>query len=413
MRVCIVGAGMQGAVAASVLARDPERPQIVLCDADLERAERIAAHIGGRRVATARIDATDVASLVAAMEGCDVVLNVVFFEMAAAVRRAALEAGCHYVDSAADSAFLNTLAFERRVVDDEAFKAAGLCAIAACGWAPGVSNVLARRAADRLDEVAELHVRIGLDRSLWVDPEAVAHAFRPHASPEVILLDYAEQSLHFTSGRPVRVPPFALAETYDFGGRIGTLVLTSHDHDESYTLPACVGKGITECTFRYPLNDQAATLVAMGMGDPERVVELRDGTRVKPFDVVMALVDRPADQTLLREGRAGLAATRDADRAVVVEATGRKDGAARSVRLTWYVRDCAELRLRLFEAYGSAQVWVALPMVVAARIAIRGDVPAGVTLPEQLDPERFLGGLQSMGYPLEILEHDAGELGPE
>jgi saccharopine dehydrogenase-like NADP-dependent oxidoreductase len=401
VRYCIVGAGMQGAVAAAVLARDPERPRVVLCDADLVRAERVVGHIGCERVEAVRVDATDVASLVAAMQGCDVVLNLVFFELAAGVRRAALEAGCHYIDSAAESAFLEAIAFERSVHDDEAFRTAGLCGVACCGWAPGVTNVLARRVADQFDEVDGLHLRVGFDTALWADPDEIAHAFRPHASPEVILGDFADKSLHFVGGRPIEVPPFALPETFDFGGAVGELLLTSHGHDEPYTLPFIVGKGIRECTFRYPVNDQAATFVAMGMGDPERVVELRDGTLVKPFEVVMALVQHPADTTLFGETADRLAQARDIDRVVVIEAIGRKDGRARTVRLTWYVHDCAELRTRLFEAFGSAQIWVALPMIVAARMILRREVPAGVTLPEQLDPVRFLEELRGTGYPLD------------
>jgi saccharopine dehydrogenase-like NADP-dependent oxidoreductase len=387
MRYCILGAGMQGAVAASMLARDPERPHVLLCDVDFERARHVAAHIGCERVEAATVDATDAASLVAAMRDCDMVLDLVFFELAGGVRRAALEAGCHYVNSAADSRFLEAIAFEHVVPDDEAFRAAGLCAVACCGWAPGVTNVLARSVADKLDEVEGLQLRIGFDKALWADPSEIAHPFRPHASPEVVLGDFGDKSLHFTGGKPIEVPPFALTESFDFGGAIGKLCITSHCHDEPYTLPVLVGKALRECAFRYPVNDRAATLVAMGMGDPRRVVSLPDGSTVKPFDVVMALVERPADHTVLGETREGVARARDTDRAVVVEASGRKDGQARRIRLNWYVHDGAELRTRLFEAFGSAQIWVALPMIVAAGMILRGELPRGSSCPNSSIPD--------------------------
>jgi saccharopine dehydrogenase (NAD+, L-lysine-forming) len=400
MRCCIIGAGMQGAVTASMLARDLEEHEIVLCDADLERARRVADHIGCERLSTARVEATDVASMAAAARGSDVVLDLLFFDYAANVRRAALAAGCHYVDSASDARFQHDVAFAHRVADDEAFREAGLSAVVSCGWAPGVTNVLARLAADQLDEVDALDIRLGFDKALLVDAAEIAHPFRPHASPEVILADYAAPALHFTGGRPTRVPPFSIPELYEFGGRIGELLITSHDHDEPYTLPLLIGKGMKECSFRYPVNDQAATFVAMGMADPERVVELADGTRVKPFDVLVAVTAHPADQTLFGETPEALAAARDVDRAMVVEVAGRREGRERRVRIVWYLKDDAELRTGLHERFGSAQILVVLPVVGAAKTILRGEVQPGVLLPEQLDPRRFLDDLVAAGYPL-------------
>jgi saccharopine dehydrogenase-like NADP-dependent oxidoreductase len=400
---------MQGAVMASVLARDLDAPRIVLCDADLARADRVAAHLRCERLTTAAVDARDAESLVEAVRGSDIVVNLVFFELAATVRRAALAAGCHYVDSASDTVFLESIAYGRGVPDAREFGGAGSSAVVSCGWAPGVTNVLARRLCDGFDSVHELHVRIGFDRSLWVDPDEIAHPFRPHAGPEVLIADFAEEALRFTEGRPAGVPPFSLPETRDFGGRIGPLLLTSHVHDEPYTLPRLLGKGVQECDFRYPLNEQAATLIAMGMGDPEKRVRLADGSVVKPFDVLMALVERPAESTLFGETPDVLAQARDTDRAVEIDAIGTADGRRRARRLTWYIGDSADLRLRLYDAYGSAQIWVALPLLVASRMILRGDVPPGVVLPEQLDPVRFLDELAKCGYPLDYRVDDLEE----
>jgi saccharopine dehydrogenase-like NADP-dependent oxidoreductase len=409
VRYCIVGAGMQGAVMASVLARDPAAPHIKLCDADLARADRVAAHLRCERLTTTVVDGRDLGSLVEAAQGSDIVVNLVFFEMAATVRRAALAAGCHYVDSASDTAFLESIAYGRGVPDAREFAAAGSSAVVSCGWAPGVTNVLARRLCDGFDTVEELHVRLGFDRRLWVDPDEIAHPFRPHAGPEVLIADFAEESLRLTEGRPVAVPPFSLPETRDFGGRIGPLLLTSHVHDEPYTLPRLLGKGVQQCDFRYPLNEQAATLIAMGMGDPEKTVRLADGTIVKPYDVLMALVERPAESTLVGETPEALTRARDTDRAVEIDAVGTAGGRGRRRRLSWYITDSADLRRRLYDAYGSAQIWVALPLLVAALMILAGDVPPGVFLPEQLEPGRFLDELAKAGYPLDYRVDDLEE----
>ncbi|MFN3591658.1 MAG: hypothetical protein ACK4TG_05680, partial [Thermaurantiacus sp.] len=67
--------------------------------------------------------------------------------------RAAIEAGVPYVslcddyDAAQAVLELDLLAKEK-----------GVTVITGLGWTPGLSNVLARRAADQLDEVDEIHV---------------------------------------------------------------------------------------------------------------------------------------------------------------------------------------------------------------------------------------------------------------
>lgn len=56
------------------------------------------------------------------------------------------------------------------------------------------------------------------------------------------------------------------------------------------------------------------------------------------------------------------------------------------------------------EDYGSAQIWVPLAVLAAATMLLRGGLPAGVLLPEQLDPGLFLEELSATGYPLAFTE---------
>jgi saccharopine dehydrogenase (NAD+, L-lysine-forming) len=402
MQYCIIGAGAQGSAVASILARQDQGARVVLADNNRELAERVAAKIGSEALVTATVDASSVDSVVSAAKGCDVILNVVHMDYAQTIRRAALAIGCHCVDSCAEPGFLRDVAFHHVVRDDDAFKAAGISCVTGVGWAPGVSNVLARYAADQLDQVDELYIRLGYE-SFGIEPDKAAHPWLPHFSPEVALQDYASPALVFTRGKAERQGPFANPEKHDFGGSIGSQVIASHAHDESYTLPLFIGKGIQECDFRYPVNDQAATIVAMGMGNPDRVVTLKDGTQVKPFDVIMALVERP-ENNFLRETAESIATSRSIDRAIFVEASGRQCGRPLRVRLPYYVEVTTQLRQRLFEMFGTATVWVALPMVVAAKLILRGQVPAGVLPPEALDPMVFLNEMTAMGYPIQFDE---------
>jgi saccharopine dehydrogenase-like NADP-dependent oxidoreductase len=402
MKYCIMGAGQEGSAMATILARDSDVESIVLADRDTERAERVAQKIGSDKITAKWVDASDMRSLVTAARGSDVVLCLIEFVWAEHVRKAALEVGCHCVDPASEPSFQEDIAFKHFVHQDEEFRRAGLCGVACCGWAPGVTNVLVRHAYDRLDEVDSVKMRFGHQATAWVDPNAIIHPWLPHSSPETILRDYAVKPLHFTNGRPTHVEPFSNGEVYDFGGKVGVRQLAMHDHDEPYTIPALLGKGIKEFSFKYAVNDQVGTFVAMGMADPERVVELRDGTRVKPFDVLLACVRQPIEENIFADREAIINTDRTFDRAVVIETTGRSDGVNVRDCLSWYLPDTSETRARNLDTWGTSETLIALPMIQAVKMISSGQVPKGVSTPEQLDPDVFLGGLREMGYPLDF-----------
>jgi saccharopine dehydrogenase-like NADP-dependent oxidoreductase len=142
----------------------------------------------------------------------------------------------------------------------------------------------------------------------------------------------------------------------------------------------------------------------MGLGDRDRVVELKDGTKVKPFDVIMAVVKRPVEGAFLSETRESISNARPMDRVIDMEVIGRKDGVAQRTLISWYHDDSPQLRLQLFETFGAVNIWVAVPMVVAAKMISRGQVPKGVVTPEGLDFELFFRELETMEYPLDVQE---------
>ena len=162
---------------------------------------------------------------------------------------------------------------------------------------------MARHAADMLDEIDELMIRLGM-RFASGDPDVVFHPFDPGWCPDVALQDFNDKACVFTGGKPTMQGPFANPEVYRFPEPVGEVLICSHSHDESYTLPFFIGKGLKECDFKYAMDEQAGTLVAMGFGDPEKVIELRDGTKVRPFEVAMALTPQ-AEGGLLRRDEGG------------------------------------------------------------------------------------------------------------
>lgn len=157
--VALGGAGAMGRVAARTAAAFDCVDEIVIADRDVATAERVAADCGSKARA-ARIDVTDTAALAALLAPADAVLNTVgpFFRFALPILRTAIATRTHYLDINDD--WEPTL--EMLELHDEAVRA-GVTAIVGMGASPGVSNLLAVKAARTLDTVHTLVTGWGIE----------------------------------------------------------------------------------------------------------------------------------------------------------------------------------------------------------------------------------------------------------
>jgi hypothetical protein len=179
---------------------------------------------------------------------------------------------------------------------------------------------------------------------------------------------------------------------------VGDSLICSHSHDESYTLPLYLGKGITECDFKYAVDPGAGTLVAMGFGDPAREIELRDGIKVRPFEVAMALTPRPGDSFLeMPDPDAG----GGWNAWMVTDIRGRSGGRPRHVMVRRAHHVDAEAARRRLETHGAVGIEVAAAAVVGARMIVTGKAPAGVLPIEALELLACLAEVAAI-MPLEI-----------
>jgi saccharopine dehydrogenase-like NADP-dependent oxidoreductase len=194
--------------------------------------------------------------------------------------------------------------------------------------------------------------------------------------------------------------PFANPEVYRFPEPVGEVLICSHSHDESYTLPFFIGKGLKECDFKYAVDEQAGTLVAMGFGDPEKVIELRDGTKVRPFEVAMALTPQ-AKEGFFAETKEGLADLPDWEASMIIAANGRQDGRPKRVRVRRTYSINHKTRSYLLAKLGTTNPLVAAPAIAAAKLITNGQVRPGVMAVEALDPLAYLKEVTAI-MPLDI-----------
>jgi saccharopine dehydrogenase (NAD+, L-lysine-forming) len=126
--------------------------EIVIADRDEHRAREFAEKCGSKASAVA-VDVMDETALANTLTGADVVMTTVgpYYRFGLPVLRAAIRAGCHYLDINDD--WEPTL--EMLELDEEA-KKAGITAVIGMGASPGLSNLIAVKAMNELDKVDDL-----------------------------------------------------------------------------------------------------------------------------------------------------------------------------------------------------------------------------------------------------------------
>jgi saccharopine dehydrogenase-like NADP-dependent oxidoreductase len=390
MRILLVGAGGVGGGIAAIAARRGFA-ELVVADYDLARAQRAA----GETSAAIQLDARDGGAVAAAIRAhdCGVLLNATDPRFVMPLFRAALAAGADYLDMAMSLSVPDPDEPYRRCgvkLGDEQFAAAGewadsgRLALAGMGVEPGLSDVFARYAADKLfGEIDEIGVRDGAN--LVVDGYDFAPTFSIWTTIEECLnppVIWERDRGWFTS------EPFSEPETFTFPAGIGPVECVNVEHEEVLLVPRWVDA--RRVTFKYGLGAEfigvLRTLHKLGL-DSTRPVRA-GGVEVSPRDVVAACLPDPAT---LGERMRGVTCA-----GTWVTGTGT-DGAPREVYLHHVVDNAWSMA-----EYGSqAVVWqTAVNPVVALELIDSGAWSgAGVLGPEALPAEPFLDLLTDYGSP--------------
>jgi len=394
MKILIVGAGGQGGPCTSILSRMEEVEEIRLADLFLENAQKVANKVNNPKIKTLAIDATNEDQVAEAAQGVDVVMDFALPWMASHVMRGALKVGAHYVNSAFDTPFWDELSAGKPLTLDKEFADANLTALLGCGMAPGFVNVIARLYCDKLEQVDSIKIRLGKKNTSLEEYDEYKSPWNPGWSPVQALKDCNDSAIVYEEGKYRYAPPYTGMEKWVFPTPVGELLLNHHSHEEPYSLPRTIGKGLTYCDFKYYLHPQPASLVALGLASNEEV-EFR-GIKVKPIDFVAALLPKPGN-TFLAENPANYAKADQHQHVYMeIEVKGRKGG--KEVTYLAHLPNMNVPGKPISDLFGTSYVNVALPAVMGAMEILEG-AKRGVIFAEELDPERFLQRLQATGYP--------------
>ncbi len=394
MKVLIIGAGGQGGPCASILSKDQSVDEIKLLDIDPVIAEKVASKIGSGKIKTGAVNAIAVEEVAKAAQGVDVVMDFVMPWMASYVMQGALQAGANYVNSAFDVPFWDELSAGKPLSHDQEFKDAGLTALLGCGMAPGFVNVIARLYCDKLDEVESIKIRLGKKKTGGGAHDNYVVPWNPGWAPVQALKDCNDSAICFEEGKHTRVAPYSGIEEWQFPEPIGTLIVTHHSHEEPYSVPSSIGKGIQCCDFKYYLHPQPAAMVALGLASDQEI-DVK-GLKVKPIDLVAAVLPKPGNAFLGEDPRKFSYNDTHCYVAMDVEIKGRKEGEDKTFLV--HLPNMNVPGQRIYDLFGTSLVNVALPAVTGAKLIAEGDY-RGVIFAEQLDPVKYLQIITGTGYP--------------
>ena len=223
MRIFILGAGATGSLLAQLLERQGHH---VWCgDRDPERARRF---LGKKSpIAVTQVNARNLKGIVRAAKGCQLVVNAsasVFNEI---VLRAALRLRSHYLDLSShltrDPFRAEQFRYAKR------FEEKNRAAVIDAGAAPGLTNLLVKRAADQCDEVISAQIRL-YESSESADPIS-------QWSPEVSFDEAISNPRIYRNGKFKLAKRFSEIEKFRFMDPIGVTRVVLAAQDEVATLP--------------------------------------------------------------------------------------------------------------------------------------------------------------------------------
>ncbi len=359
MRVLSLGgAGAVCQHATRDLAEFSDFDEIVIGDYNVAAAEKLAAEIGDPRLAVLKVDANNYDELLSIFGEFDVILNGLPWKYDLAVTKACVEAGVHGLDVSTE---------EDQWDYHGAAKEKDIIFIPGMGATPGITNAMARRGADQLDEVDDIQIYFAAFRCPAPAPGLLITflwEFHPHL----------EERLYFQDGEFILAGPFEGLKTVSFPGPIGEQEVYYIPHPEGRTMPQSLGAKAVSVRGCFPPHAirLAKAMLESGLYSEEKMTI--KGIETTAFEMMYEILLQLPESKKTPLWAYGL----------VVDVLGKKDG--RNLKFTYWNRHPPQ------EEWGGTAAYyknIAIPLSIGVQMIARGDIRArGVVPPESaIDPE--------------------------
>ncbi len=392
MKILVLGSGLMGPAAAFNAMSDPQVSEVVLCDKSPQQLgaarAKLAALRGGDKLHTVELDLGDQDATAQLMAGFDAIVAALPKPAIPLGIRAAAAAGTPLVDLSWP------LADELPDLRQRA-EAAQVLVILGCGVEPGLTEIMARHLAEKLDRVDELHIKCGGVPETPLPPLGYKIVFGGRQLPL-----REGDALVVEGGTLKPVPRYSGVEQVSFLGA-GEFEAW-HEGFMPWLLNLDALKELkrgTQMTVRWPGYAAKVTLLReLGLLSPEPIPV--DGAQVAPKRLLDELL---YPHVRLEEGERDLTLFR-------VEALGEKKGYRRRYRIDMVDRYDQEL------GFTSMARTTAFTGAIVARMVGRGDIQGtGVQTPEQVVTgpmfRRLVQELAAVGVRFDITRESLKRLG--
>jgi saccharopine dehydrogenase-like NADP-dependent oxidoreductase len=305
--IVLGGAGAMGRIAVRTLTEYEDIDQVTIADYNEDRAREVASTLNSSKIQVRQIDVNDAERLSALVRGAGVVLNAVEYVFNLPILKACIQEKVHYADLG------GLFHVTRKLMDMSAqVEAAGITAVLGMGGTPGITNLLARAAVEKLDRVDSIKVQLGCSD----DTPSTAPLVAPY-SIRTILDEFTKQPQVFQDGVWYPQQPLTGQEELIFPLPVGRATAIYSLHSECATFPVSFrDKGIRHVSFKIAFPSDFLTklkfLVDIGFGSDEPI-NVR-GAKVSPREVLAKLLEmapvedvEPRDCDVLRVAVVGLA----------------------------------------------------------------------------------------------------------
>lgn len=294
--VILGGAGLMGSGTVrdlvSPLSNGVER--VVVADTSQERMDALLAELKDSRLESVLLDVTDRQSTLMLLRDADLCINAVptFAGHQMQIFDYCLEARVPYVDYGGMGVYT-----VKQKQQHQQWQEQGGTAVLGLGADPGMSNMICKAVAERLDTIDKINLYWAASLTGDENPVLV-----PPYSESTVLGEYANNSHQFLDGELREVGPLTGTEFIDLPEPWGRTEFMYSQHSEPLTVPFAEGfkdKGIREFTWKLSLPEREheawVGLVKAGFGDFDDPLNVK-GVEVKPVDFLQALIRRNIDR---------------------------------------------------------------------------------------------------------------------
>jgi|SRR5579875_336339 len=305
---------------------------------------------------------------------------------------AALDAGIDFVD------LIYSWRYEKSNPIDSKAKQKGVTIVPSCGLAPGLTNILAKYAADQMEEVDSVKIAVGGIPEVPKQPLNYKVVF----SIDSVIEEYVRDALIVRDGKKVVVPALSEVEELNFQ-EFPDNKFECFITDGLSTLPETMKKvrSMEEKTIRWKGHaEQVQLLMDLGLFS-DRPVNLRTtGARVSPRALLATLLDK---KLAMHQG--------DKDMTLLlVTVQGRKKKGDKSTRVHQYEMvdrfdtSTQTTSMARTTAYPCSAV---TQMILEGKISEKGFIPPELAIKDERFDE-FISRLERKGLNIKERESLAG-----